>query len=150
MKNFQTRLVDTDFKKPERHVPSVEEYMTKKLITFKKDTKINVVIKSLLDNRISGAPVLDDAGKVVGLIDDKDCLNVLFGNVYNQFPPTKATVSDYMSNVMRTINVNQNILDVAAIFTSSPFKRLLVMDDNDRLVGQVSRRDILRAIKELT
>ena len=150
MKNFQTRLVDTDFKKPERHVPSVEDYMTKKLITFKKDTNINVVIKSLLDNRISGAPVLDDAGKVVGLIDDKDCLNVLFGNVYNQFPTTKATVSDYMSNVMRTINVNQNILDVAAIFTSSPFKRLLVMDDNDRLVGQVSRRDILRAIKELT
>ena len=58
--------------------------MTKDLITFTKDTDIKVVVKSLLDNKISGAPVLDENGRVVGLIDDKDCLNVLFGNVYNR------------------------------------------------------------------
>jgi predicted transcriptional regulator len=123
--------------------------MTRDLITFKKDTDISVVIHSLLENRISGAPVLDNDGQVVGLIDDKDCLNVLFGNVYNRLPTTKDTVSNYMSNVMRSISVNQNILDVASVFVSSPFKRLLVMDDNNKLVGQISRRDILRAIDEL-
>ena len=123
--------------------------MTRELITFKKDTDINAVIRSLLDNRISGAPVLDEDGSVVGLIDDKDCLNVLFGNVYNRLPTTSETVSKYMSNVMKSISVNQNILDVATVFISSPYKRLLVMDDDDKLVGQISRRDILRAIKEL-
>jgi len=84
MKNFQKKLVGDDIKKGLNQAPSVEEYMTRDLITFKKDTDINVVIKSLLDNRISGAPVLDDNGQVVGLIDDKDCLNILFGNVYNR------------------------------------------------------------------
>jgi len=149
MKNFQNKLVDKEAKKAVNHIPSVEEYMTRDLITFKKDTDINVVIKSLLDNKISGAPVLDNNGQVVGLIDDKDCLNVLFGNVYNRLPTTTDTVSNYMSNVMKSINVNQNILDVALVFVSSPYKRLMVMDDNNKLVGQISRVDILRAITEL-
>lgn len=150
MKNFQNKLVDKDIKQAVNQTPSVEEYMTRDLITFKKDTDINVVIKSLLDNRISGAPVIDDSGQVIGLIDDKDCLNVLFGNVYNRLPTTTDTVSNYMSNVMKSISINQNILDVASVFISSPYKRLLVMDDDNKLVGQISRRDILRAIKELT
>ncbi len=149
MKNFQNKLVDKEVKKTVNHIPSVEEYMTRDLITFKKDTDINIVIKSLLDNKISGAPVLDNNGQVVGLIDDKDCLNVLFGNVYNRLPTTTDTVSNYMSNVMKSISVNQNILDVALVFVSSPYKRLMVMDDNNKLVGQISRVDILRAITEL-
>ena len=121
MKNFQNKLVDKDIKHAVKQTPSVEEYMTRDLITFKKDTDINVVIKSLLDNRISGAPVLNDNGQVVGLIDDKDCLNVLFGNHYNRLPTTTDTVSNYMSNVMKSISVNENILDVASVFVSSPF-----------------------------
>lgn len=149
MKNFQNKLVNKNVKKETKDIPSVEEYMTKDLITFKEDTDINVVIKSLLDNRISGAPVLNENGQVVGLIDDKDCLNVLFGNVYNRLPTTADIVSNYMSNVMKSISVNQNILDVALVFVSTPYKRLLVKDDNDKLVGQISRRDILRAIREL-
>ena len=149
MKNFQNKPVGQDPKKPVSQPPSVEEYMTRDLITFKMDTDINEVITSLLENRITGAPVLDDNGQVVGLIDDKDCLNVLFGNVYNQFPTTADTVSKYMSNVMKSISVHQNILEVASVFVSTPFKRLLVLDDNNKLVGQVSRRDILRAIHEL-
>lgn len=149
MKNFQNKLVDKDIKKAVKKIPSVEEYMTRDLITFKKDTDINVVIKSLLDNKISGAPVLNDNGQVVGLIDDKDCLNVLFGNVYNRLPTTTDTVSNYMSNVMKSISIDQNILDVALVFVSSPYKRLMVMDNNNKLVGQISRVDILRAIMEL-
>lgn len=149
MKNFQNKLAETNVKSSLDQVPSVKEYMTKDLITFKKDTDINVVIKSLLENRISGAPVLNDNGEVVGLIDDKDCLNILFGNVYNRLPKSDDTVSKYMSNVMKSISVNQNILDVATMFVSTPYKRLLVMDDDNRLVGQISRRDILRAIHEL-
>jgi len=150
MKNFQNKLVDKENRPSADQIPSVEEYMTRDLITFKKDTDINVAINALLDHRISGAPVLNEKGQVVGLIDDKDCLNILFGNVYNRLPKTTDTVANYMSNVMKSISVNQNILDVASVFISSPYKRLLVMDDNNKLVGQISRRDILRAIKELS
>lgn len=149
MKNFQTKVVETSTPTHKKDTPSVTQYMTKDLITFTPDMDINVVIDSLLKHRISGAPVLNSDGEVVGLIDDKDCLNVLFGSVYNRTPVGPETVSKYMSNVMKSISIHDNIMDVAYVFSSSPYKRLLVKDDQNKLVGQISRRDILSAIKDM-
>lgn len=148
MKNFQNRTVET-MVQTKTEAPSVTQYMTKDLITFTPEMDINVAINSLLQNRISGAPVLNNNGEVVGLIDDKDCLNVLFGSVYNRTPVGPETVSNYMSNVMKSCSVHDSIMDVAYIFSTSPYKRLLVKDDNNKLVGQISRRDILSAIKDM-
>ena len=148
MKNFQNRAVESNVATKAEH-PSVTKYMTKDLITFTPDMDINDVINSLLKHRISGAPVLNANGEVVGLIDDKDCLNVLFGNVYNRTPVVPETVSKYMSNVMKSISIHDNIMDVAYVFSTSAYKRLMVKDDNNKLVGQISRRDILRAIKDM-
>ncbi len=149
MKNYQTKLAQEDPKDRKLDAPSVTEYMTTDLITFKPDTEIRDVIHSLLRNRISGAPVLNDNGEVVGLIDDKDCLNVLVSSAYYNQPVDRDTVSRYMSNVMRSVSVHDTIVDVANTFVQGPYKRFLVLDDNEKLVGQISRRDILRAIKEL-
>ena len=150
MKNFQQK--STAENQIERNVapPSVTEYMVRDIITFRPDTPISEVIDSLLENRITGAPVLNDLNEIIGLIDDKDCLNVLFGGVYHNSPvPHDDTVASYMSNVMKTISINADIFEVANKFLTTPFKRLLVMDDNGKLAGQVSRRDILRAIKDM-
>ena len=149
MKNFQTRSVEQPQKDRKLNAPSVTEYMVKDLITFTPDTEIKEVIQTLLDNRITGAPVLNDKREVVGLVDDKDCLNVLVSSAYYNQPVEKDTVSKYMTSVMKSISVHDDIVDVANIFVQSKYKRLLVMDDEGRLVGQISRRDILRAIKDL-
>lgn len=149
MKNFQQRFVDQDINHNRIEVPKVTAYMAKKLITFKPETKIKDVVDSLLDNHITGAPVLDKMGRVVGLIDDKDCLRILVGAVYYNQPGGGDTVADFMSNVMKSISIDDDIADVANIFLSTPYKRLLVMDHNGKLAGQVSRRDILRAVREL-
>jgi predicted transcriptional regulator len=149
MKNFQQKSLDDDQKDRKLNAPSVTAYMVKKLITFKPETKINTVIDSLMENRITGAPVLDDKNNVVGLIDDKDCLKVLVGGAYYNHPIRTDTVASYMSNVMKTISIHDDIIDVANIFLQTKFKRLLVMDDDGKLAGQISRRDILRAIKDL-
>ena len=149
MKNYQQKSTAEAQKNRKLSAPSVMEYMTSELITFKADTEISEVIESLLENRITGAPVLNDKREVVGLIDDKDCLNVLFGSAYYNHPVGKETVASYMSNVMKSISVHDDIVDVANIFLQTKYKRLLVMDDDGKLVGQISRRDILRAIKDL-
>jgi len=149
MKNYQQKEAVADKKDLKMSAPSVTEYMVTKLITFKKDTQIKEVIESLLKNRITGAPVLNDFGEVVGLIDDKDCLNVLIGNAYYNQPVSNNTVETYMSNVMKSVSVNDDIVDIANIFLNSKYKRLLVMDDNGKLAGQISRRDILSAIKDI-
>lgn len=151
MKNYKTKSTDNPKKDLSLNPPSVTKYMTSasKLITFTPDTEINKAIDSLLDNRISGAPVLNDRQEVVGLIDDKDCLNVLIGSAYYNHPVSKDTVSSYMSNVMKSISERDNIVDVANMFLKSPYKRLLVMNDDGKLLGQISRRDILRAIHDM-
>ena len=149
MKNFQNRHHTDEKKDLTLKAPPVTDYMTKDLITFHVNTEINEVIDTLLSKRITGAPVLNDRGEVVGLIDDKDCLKVLFASAYYNHPVGKETVSDYMSNVMKSISDDDNILDVANIFVGTPFKRLLVLDEDGKLVGQISRRDVLRAIKDM-
>ena len=149
MKNFQQKSLGEDLKNRKLQAPNVTAYMVSKLITFKPETKISLVIDSLLKNRITGGPVLNEKNEVVGLIDDKDCLNVLVSSAYYNHPVGNDTVADYMSNVMKTISIHDDIIDVANIFLKEKYKRLLVMDDDGKLVGQISRRDILRAIKDL-
>ncbi len=149
MKNFQTKSLDQNQKDRKLNAPSVTDYMVRELITFKPDTEVKEVIETLLKNRITGAPVLNDKNEVVGLIDDKDCLNMLVSSAYYNQPVEKDTVSTYMTNVMKSISIHDDIVDVANIFVQSRFKRLLVMDDDGKLVGQISRRDILRAIQDL-
>lgn len=127
----------------------VSDYMATNLITFRPDTDIDAVINTFLEKRISGAPVLNENKEIVGLIDDKDCLSVLLQDAYHNQPGGKSTVDLYMTNVMRTISVDADIIDVANIFMRTPFRRLLVVDHDGKLVGQITRSDILRAIRDM-
>ncbi|MCB0589249.1 MAG: CBS domain-containing protein [Phaeodactylibacter sp.] len=151
MKNYQNKPVESDSPKNEFQGAPVSDYMVreKDLITFKPETDIMEVVDTLLQHEITGAPVLNDKKELVGLIDDKDCLNVLFASTYHNEPVSKRTASHFMSNVMKTLNVHADIYDVADIFLKSPYKRLLIVDDEGKLIGQISRQDILRAIHDL-
>ena len=146
MKNFlvQNRL------RPGFVPPRVTAYMTPadQLITFRPETPIREAVQVLLANRISGAPILDAHGGVVGLIDDKDCLRILHDLTYCGHPLHEATVEDYSTNVRKTILATADILKIAGVFMSTQYKRLLVVDLAGKLVGQVSRRDILRAVRD--
>jgi predicted transcriptional regulator len=135
--------------RPDTKYESVTKFMTTNLITFMPDTDIISVIDTLLDNRITGAPVLNEKKELVGLIDDKDCLKVVVDRLYHNQPVGSRTAKDYMTNVMKTISVDADVVDAASIFLESTYKRLLVIDDKGRLAGQVSRADILRAFRSL-
>jgi len=147
MKNFKQKEVEKVLRKePKKRL--VDDYMTKDLITFSPDSDLEEVVTTLLNKRISGAPVLDDDGKVVGLIDDKDCLKLAFNSMYHRFPASKKTVKDYMTNVMKSVKSGTDILEVINIFMTTPFKRLIVTDHRGALKGQISRRDVLRAVHD--
>jgi predicted transcriptional regulator len=149
MKNYKQKVLTPDPLTPKFNAPLVTKYMVSKLITFSPDDNITDVVDSLLENRITGAPVLNNQNQVVGLIDDKDCLKVLVESAYHNMPITKNKVAHYMGTDMRSISDKDTIVDAANIFLSSYYKRLQVKDDNGKLVGQISRRDILRAIKDM-
>jgi len=67
-------------------VEYVTDYMTKKLIIFHPEMDIQAANKSLLQNKISGAPVVDGKGKLVGILSEKDVIHLLVDSHYNQVP----------------------------------------------------------------
>ena len=149
MKNYQQKAVESPPKNPGFQAPPVSDYMATSLITFTPETPILEVVSTLLGKSITGAPVCNGNKELVGLIDDKDCLKVLFDSAYHNQPVDNRTVADYMTSVMKTITLDCDIYEVADIFLTTKYKRLVVLDDNGRLVGQISRADVLRAIHDL-
>ncbi|MBX2815415.1 MAG: CBS domain-containing protein [Saprospiraceae bacterium] len=123
----------------------VSDYMTRNLITFTPETPIDDAIATILKHRISGAPVVDDLGKLVGMLSETDCIKTLMDGPYNNLPGGNGMVSNYMTRNVTTIGSNETILDLAYKFLNSAFRRFPVVDKG-RLVGQISRSDILKVI----
>ena len=126
---------------------SIKGFMAKQLITFQSDTPIETAMESFLKNKKSGAPVLDDQGRLVGVLSEKDCMRTLFESSY--YNNLGGFVREYMSTDLKTINIHDTLSNVADEFIKSRFRRFPVME-GDKLVGQISRRDILRAIVKLS
>lgn len=126
----------------------VTKYMATKLITFQADQDIWQAMKIILKNKISGGPVLDEDGDLIGMLSEKDCLHVLIDGPYNDEPQSSGTVGDFMSKTVTVISAEKTIVDAAYTFTTTPIRRLPVVD-NGKVVGQISRRDILTAILKI-
>ena len=120
------------------------KFLSEKEITTLKEKWTHERLSQLLNN-----VDCNDKKEVIGMIDDKDCLKLLFAGAYYNQPVEKDTVASYMDKIMKFITIHEDIMDVADIFLHSKYKRLLVMDDNGKLAGQISRRDVVRAIKEM-
>ena len=150
MKNYKQKNLEPPSHKKDFTPPSITKYMAplKKLITFYPDTEIVDVVKTLLKHKITGAPVVSKSGDLEGLIDDKDCLRVLIDAAYYNRPVQRKVVADYTTNVMKTISEHANMVEAANEFSRTIYKRLLVVDDKGKLVGQISRQDILQAISD--
>jgi CBS domain-containing protein len=126
------------------------KYMVKAsdLITFKPDQSIEEVIDVIIEKGISGAPVLDDKRKLVGIISEKDCLRIIVDQAYYNLPSSTRKVSDYMTAKVKTLESTTDIVAAANEFLNSPVRRLPIVE-NGVMIGQISRRDILRASKNL-
>lgn len=147
--NFIKKEKDGGKPKSSANFEPITKYMATDLITVTPETEILEVIKTFLEKDITGTPVLNDKKELVGIIDDKDCLRLLIDSVYHNQPIKNTLVKSYMTDVMKTIHVDANVVDAAKIFLETKFKRLLIVDDKGKLTGQVSRKDILKAIETI-
>ena len=126
---------------------TVKDYMSGKLVTFRPDTDVLDAIHELVKHGISGAPVVDDTGNLVGMLSEFDCMKVVLTAGYHGEPG--GPVSDLMATDVKTVRAEVSIVDMADVFMKSGLRRYPVINGN-RLVGQISRRDVLRALTELS
>ncbi|MDA8745205.1 CBS domain-containing protein [Rubripirellula amarantea] len=125
------------------HVVQVREFMVADLVTLDGEMDVFDAIDHLLSHRISGAPVTDKNGRFRGIFSEKTAMRVLSAALLDGLPGTK--VESYMNvDQNRIINEGDLLIDVAHKFQNTPYRRLPVLR-NGQLIGQVSRRDVLRA-----
>ncbi|OIQ36458.1 MAG: inosine-5-monophosphate dehydrogenase [Bacteroidetes bacterium MedPE-SWsnd-G1] len=142
IKNFKAPKKAID--KNENRAILVSDFMTKKLITFSEDQTLLSVIDTLISNKISGGPVVNKKGDLVGIISEGDCIKQISESRYYNMPISDKKVSTYMIKNVETIDGNMDIFDAANKFLKSKRRRFPIMK-NGNLIGQISQKDILKA-----
>lgn len=149
IKSFQGRRAKPQAKKDYEAPIMVTDYMTTKLVTFTPEQSILNVMELFTKYNISGGPVLDDNGFLVGIISEADCMKQISESRYFNQPILDKSVESFMTKDVETIPNDMSIFDAAGVFAKHNRRRLPVMKDG-LLVGQISRKDIVVAALKLS
>ena len=118
------------------------DIMSSKVVTVDLDDTIDYAVSLLVKHEISGLPVLDKAGHVVGIISEFDLLELICDG-----RAAKDKICHYMSTEVCSVGPDDDWISVADMFRCNHIRRLPVTHDN-QLVGIVSRHDLMRAIQD--
>lgn len=125
----------------------LRHYMVANPITVAPGANLFEATHLILANKISGICVIDEAGKLVGILSELDCLRGILNAVYND--SGVGLVSDAMTtDGLKTASLHDSIADIASDMLKDSKRRRPVVDSEGRLVGQVTIRQLLRAVKE--
>ena len=127
---------------------TVSDIMKRQLVIFAPEQSIHEVMRAFIKHRISGGPVVDESGTLVGVISEADCMKEISDSRYFNMPILDKSVAHFMSKKVDTIESNTSVFDAAALFSKSSRRRYPVLENN-QLVGQVSRKDIVIAALEM-
>ena len=125
-------------------LPTASDVMTTSLVTVHKTDSVDEVFSLLLRNHISGIPVVDESGHLEGIVTEYDLLALL-----QDAGSTEVSVQDVWTTKVITAHRDDPLPEIAEKFLAVPPRRLPVVDDDNRLVGIISRRDLVRYIRDL-
>jgi len=126
----------------------VKDYMTKNLISFSENETVDKVANVLVYRNISGGPVVDKNNNLVGIISEGDCLKELLKGHYNNDLTMSEKLKTFMHKDVVTVDWEDTIWDVATKFLEMKLRRFPVLKKG-KLVGQISQRDIMKAVQDL-
>ena len=128
-------------------LPKISDYMDREVPTLAPETRVLDAVDFLLDNKVTGAPVVDSGGTLVGIITETDLLKLVTEGIQAE-PPAAQTVAEYMTKEVITVTPDVDIYYVAGLFIANRFRRLPVVEEG-RIVGAITRYDLLRVISKL-
>lgn len=141
--------------------------MVKKVITINKNASVEKLSELLVKNKISGAPVVDDNGKLVGIATEGDLIvkdadlhfpryfklldSIIYLESLNKFKRNLkkylgTKVEDIMTSKVRTVRENTPVNEVANIMIRNNVNRVPVLNDNGDLMGIITRADIVKSM----
>jgi CBS domain-containing protein len=144
-----------------------KDIMSTDLITVSKDTDIKILSKIFIDKKINSVPVVDDEGKLMGIVSETDIVYqdaslhiptvfTIFDSIFylqssKHFKDdlkkiTASKIKDIMTDKVFSVKEDDSIYDIATIITEKKFYSIPVVDDNNYLKGIVSRFDIIKSM----
>ncbi len=125
---------------------NLRDYMLGNPAKVKPGDNVLDAMRVIIDNKISGVCVVDDEGNLVGILSELDCLRAALGATYNK--TGVGLVRDHMTrDNLLVAHPNENILDVAQEMLLKKHRRLPVVE-NGRLIGQITCRQLLAAVRK--
>ena len=137
---------------------NVAEIMTTEVMTVGPDTGLKVAARTMVEHGVSGLPVIGSDGRIIGIITEADfvareagkstpryrrLLDAIFGERVPR--PIGDTVESVMTHRLIVTHAGTKVAEAARQMTESKVKRLPVVDGEMRIVGIVSRADIMAA-----
>lgn len=128
---------------------TARDIMARHLVTFNPEMSVMDAIGLMLRKRISGAPVINKDGELLGMLSEYDVLRILAAGEYSaEEHEEEDTVGEWMSEDPHTIGPELDIYSMAHLLLDIGVRRLPVVKDG-KVIGQVSRRDVLRGIERM-
>ncbi len=141
----------------------VRDVMTRKVLCIKSGTTLRNAAVDLLKHNITGAPVLDEAGKLIGIVSEKDLFKALYPShmEFYESPGVwldmddfekrakmlgEKRVDDVMSKAVVTVNADTSIMQVGSIMLVRGVHRVVVVGQDEKVLGIVSRGDIFHTV----
>lgn len=122
----------------------VADYMTTDFVKFDPNEMVVEAVRELVKHEVIGGPVVSSEGTLVGWISEQDCLGASLQVLY--YNQRIAQVSDVMKTEVLTVKEEDDLLSLAQQMLQQKPKVYPVLDDDEKVVGIISRRLILRAV----
>lgn len=119
----------------------VKEYMESRTHAVHEADDVHEVVRTLVDKGVTGVPVVDTGNAVVGMLSERECLRLL-----THPSEDMKTVGELMNTEVTTVEPEMDVAYVAGIFNKHPGSRRFAVVQDGKLVGVITRKDILRAI----
>lgn len=136
--------------------PTVESVMTRKVVTARESTKFKELVALMTEHGVSGVPIVNHDGRPVGVVSEADTLakqeykggtgrKPVLGRQKRRAwrKSTGLTAFELMTTPAITIDAKQSIMAAARLLAEKKVRRLCVVDMSGKLVGVVSRRDVI-------
>lgn len=121
----------------------VKDHMNSQPLTFSPDDDAREAVSRLITNKITGAPVVDSQGMLVGFLSEQDCIKEMLNDAF--YHQEAVRVGSLMQPKVISITANTGIVEVAQIMVTHKPKNYPVVADG-KLVGVITRRDVLQAL----
>ncbi len=127
---------------------TAKELMNTGVITIGPDEDICEAMRMMALNNITGLPVVDDRGRLVGIITEKDILVLLCNHLEEPaLDGAIGRVGEFMTRHVVCFHPEDSLADIAESLSTNNFRRVPILDQG-RLVGIISRRDVIRHIRD--